>query len=468
VLVLVLLVVVLPATASGAATRKPFRLDSYRGLGTWVDVYDWSLTHSGGAPRVGPEEIAKLPERGVRTVYLQTVGSRGGPDLVLEPDRIRALIDRAHAAGLSVVAWYAPAFVDVDLDLARLLAAASLPVDGLAVDIESTQVASPAERTRRLLELDARLDAALPGEVLGAITYPPIALSTYHPEVWPGFPWRDLAAHYDVFLPMNYWTYRPAGSPAHNGETYTADNVRALRSLLENPVAPVHPIGGIANGIGVADAEGMVRAARDTCAIGGSLYDLRTTAPGLWSPLQGLTATALPSTTTDSVVAIGGARPLGSTGDVRLAAPLAGIAATSTGDGYWLVAADGGIFSFGDATFRGSMGGIRLNRPVVGIAPTPTGHGYWLVAADGGIFSFGDATFYGSMGGSPLPHPAVGLTSTRDGGYVVATRDGAVRGFGPAAGLPGLGHTCLSGPVTGVAATPATTGVWLSTTGRLS
>ena len=28
-----------------------------------------------------------------------------------------------------------------------------------------------------------------------------------------------------------------------------------------------------------------------------------------------------------------------------------------------------------------------LNRPVVGMAPTLDGHGYWLVAADGGIFS---------------------------------------------------------------------------------
>jgi hypothetical protein len=30
------------------------------------------------------------------------------------------------------------------------------------------------------------------------------------------------------------------------------------------------------------------------------------------------------------------------------------------------------------------------------MAPTPTGHGYWLVAADGGIFTYGDAHFLGS------------------------------------------------------------------------
>ena len=69
--------------------------------------------------------------------------------------------------------------------------------------------------------------------------------------------------------------------------------------------------------------------------------------------------------------------------------------------GYWEVASDGGIFSFGSAHFGGSMGDTHLNRPVVGMASTPDGGGYWEVASDGGIFSFGDAHFYGSMGGTP-------------------------------------------------------------------
>ncbi len=73
----------------------------------------------------------------------------------------------------------------------------------------------------------------------------------------------------------------------------------------------------------------------------------------------------------------------------RLNQPVVGIAATPDGHGYWLVAGDGGVFSFGDARFYGSEGGRRLNQPVVGIAATPDGHGYWLVAADGGVFSFG-------------------------------------------------------------------------------
>lgn len=39
----------------------------------------------------------------------------------------------------------------------------------------------------------------------------------------------------------------------------------------------------------------------------------------------------------------------------------------------------------------------NVNAPIVGMAATPTGRGYWLVAADGGIFSFGDAAFLGNV-----------------------------------------------------------------------
>jgi hypothetical protein len=85
-----------------------------------------------------------------------------------------------------------------------------------------------------------------------------------------------------------------------------------------------------------------------------------------------------------------------------LNAPVVGMAATPDGGGYWLVASDGGVFTFGDAGFYGSEGGHPLNKPIVGMAATPDGGGYWLVASDGGIFSFGDASFYGSEGGVPL------------------------------------------------------------------
>src|SRR5690242_5704911 len=106
------------------------------------------------------------------------------------------------------------------------------------------------------------------------------------------------------------------------------------------------------------------------------------------------------------VSAFGGAREWGAPGG-SLNAPLVGIASTPRGNGYWLLAQDGGIFSYGAAHFYGSTGAMHLNQPVVGIAAAPGGNGYWLVAADGGIFTFGRAHFYGSTGAMHLNSPIV-------------------------------------------------------------
>ncbi len=112
---------------------------------------------------------------------------------------------------------------------------------------------------------------------------------------------------------------------------------------------------------------------------------------------------------------------------MHLNAPVVGMASTPDGAGYWLVAADGGVFAYGDATFYGSTGGIHLNAPVVGIAPTENGFGYWLVAADGGVFAFGSAVFHGSAGAIHLNAPMVGMAGVPDGGgyWLVAATAGS-------------------------------------------
>ena len=152
------------------------------------------------------------------------------------------------------------------------------------------------------------------------------------------------------------------------------------------------------------------------------------------------------------------------------ATPSVGAAASTAcpgANGYWLVASDGGVFTYGDADFRGSSGGIaaqparssarprrpratatgwwpataasspsatppstappaapRSTSPSSAWPPRPPGEGYWLVASDGGIFSFGDATFYGSTGGTPLNQPIVGMVATTPapGYWLVAAR----------------------------------------------
>ncbi len=62
------------------------------------------------------------------------------------------------------------------------------------------------------------------------------------------------------------------------------------------------------------------------------------------------------------------------------------------------------------------MGGTHLNGSIIGMAPAHNGQGYWLAAADGGVFGFGTAPYVGSMGGQSLPNPVVAMAATPDGG----------------------------------------------------
>ena len=126
----------------------------------------------------------------------------------------------------------------------------------------------------------------------------------------------------------------------------------------------------------------------------------------------------------------------------RLSATLASaqqVASTTSGHGYWLVASDGGVFTFGNAGFFGSLAGQHLNAPIVGLLPTPDDQGYWLVASDGGVFSFGDAAFFGSEGDHHLNGPVVGIASTAGAGSGPPGSPGPAGPQGPqgATGSPG-------------------------------
>ncbi len=163
------------------------------------------------------------------------------------------------------------------------------------------------------------------------------------------------------------------------------------------------------------------------------------------------------------VVAVFGSRSFGSPAELALRFPLVGLAPTPTGNGYWLVAADGGIFAYGDAVFFGSTGNLTLNQPIVGMAAHPAGKGYWFVAADGGIFAFGDARFFGSTGSQVINQPIVGMAASPTGnGYWLVARDGGIFAFGDARFFGSTGGSPLLAPVVGVAATPSGSGYWLA------
>ncbi len=119
-------------------------------------------------------------------------------------------------------------------------------------------------------------------------------------------------------------------------------------------------------------------------------------------------------------------------------APTTQVAPTSASQlppqGYYMVAADGGIFSFGpNLTFHGSLGDLKLNRPIVGMAGLPDASGYWLVASDGGVFAINTSVYYGSLGqsGDPNdPNGVIGIAANGTKGYWIADSKGYVYGFG--------------------------------------
>ena len=208
-------------------------------------------------------------------------------------------------------------------------------------------------------------------------------------------------------------------------------------------VVPAGPASGGVVGVTVYDAEGP---SGDTSA---NQYSY--VAPGYW-----LVASD------GGIFSFAGAAFHGSAGSIVLNKPIVGMAPTPDSLGYWLVASDGGIFSFGDAPFFGSTGALALNRPIVGMAATPDGKGYWLVASDGGIFAYGDAGFFGSTGSFPLNRPIVGMASTPDGkGYWLVASDGGIFAFGDAGFFGSTGSIPLNRPVVGMASTHDGKGYWL-------
>jgi hypothetical protein len=130
--------------------------------------------------------------------------------------------------------------------------------------------------------------------------------------------------------------------------------------------------------------------------------------------------------------------------------------------GYWLVARDGGIFSY-NRSFFGSTGSLQLNKPIVGMATTNDGNGYWMVGADGGIFAFGDAPYVGSL---PARHISVSdvvaiVSDPSTDGYYIIGADGSVWNFN----VPQLGDLPFFGfhvnNIVGAALTPDDKGMYL-------
>ncbi|MGH2667680.1 MAG: hypothetical protein ACRDH5_00905, partial [bacterium] len=80
-------------------------IDVYRGLGAWVDLYDYVLRD-----HIDPvATVDALARHKVKTLYLQA-SKWNIPGTIHDPATVTAFLDRAHAKGIWVVAWYVPGF----------------------------------------------------------------------------------------------------------------------------------------------------------------------------------------------------------------------------------------------------------------------------------------------------------------------------------------------------------------------
>ena len=261
-------------------------LEAYRGLGAWVDAFDYAPAYqSGGEPAVTPAAVDEMAEHGVRTLFLQASRNDSrSPKGLVDPALLGRFLERAHRHGMRVVGWYLPKFVDIETDLRLLQAVADFEVlghrfDGVAVDIEFTEdVPDHGLRNQQLVELSRRFRQASGGDTVGAIVLPPVQLEVVNPQLWPDFPYRELAPFYDVWLPMSYWSFRRTDSGYQDGYTYNEESTRRLRTNLGNSAVPVHGIGGIGDEVTTVDLDRFVSSLVDTGSVGGSIYDWATLA----------------------------------------------------------------------------------------------------------------------------------------------------------------------------------------------
>jgi uncharacterized lipoprotein YddW (UPF0748 family) len=276
------LVLALPATAPA----QP-EVDAYRGAGAWIDIYSReALAHPEAAVR-------RIAAEGATTLYLETANyHKPARGTIAHPGPTARLIEAAHAQDMAVVAWYLPGLADLARDRARTAAALALTTpsgegfDGFAADIESTVIRSIPARNRALDAYSRWLRAEVgPDYALGAIVPDTRSAAAGLPGLWPGFPYRAVGRGYDVFLPMAYSVYRGHGAPFVYG--YVRRQVRAIRAGTGRRGVPVHVIGGLAGGLGSAEARATVRASRDGGAMGVSFYNYRSSGPEEWAALRG-------------------------------------------------------------------------------------------------------------------------------------------------------------------------------------
>ena len=287
-----------------AAAGPP--VNAYRGLGTWVDMYDAAAWNDPAGA------VKDMASHHVRTLFIETANYHW-PTAINKPAAMNAVIQECHARGIKVVTWYLPGFKDLTKDYQRSMAAIDYRTpdgqrfDSFALDIEVSLVKPVSTRNARLAALSAKIRNAVGrGYTLGGVIPSPAGMrdnATY----WPGFPYKTVARYFNVIVPMGYYTYH--GNSYANAYRDTRDNVSIIRAQTGRPTIPIHVIAGLASASSGTETLAYVRALREYGCLGGSMYDWATTNDVDWRVLANVRTN--PRQSVALPVSVGHLAPLG-------------------------------------------------------------------------------------------------------------------------------------------------------------
>ncbi|MFN2610287.1 MAG: hypothetical protein ABR507_05360 [Actinomycetota bacterium] len=290
------------AQPAPAVVAKP-SLFAYKGLGAWLDQFDFRAPENVEATAA----VEELASRGVRTIFVQS-GKWNGPDEILYPAILDQILERAHAHKMSVVGWYLPGFNDIGADVRRSMATVNhvspsgQRFDGFGPDIEERRaVGNDLGRfDAGIVEYSKQLRAAVgPSYALGAIVVD-AKNNERAPSTWAGFPWPEIGQNYDVIVPMAYWSVtkkqQACATDAVDAAAYARDVISKTQALM-GVQKPFNLIGGIADCSSIGEVQAFVDSAVASGAIGGGLYDYYATSTSpfkeaFWGALGKLNALA--------------------------------------------------------------------------------------------------------------------------------------------------------------------------------
>ena len=167
-----------------------------------------------------------------------------------------------------------------------------------------------------------------------------------------------------------------SSSGTSNGTTTSVDASAVGTGTINVATYPSDPVGVFAGGssyfdVSATSGSSFSQIVFTVCGLPASdTLSWWDSATGSWVPVSGATAVNSSGCVTVTITSSSSPDVAEMTGTVFAAAPSSTTTTTTTStpvSGYWIAAADGGIFSFGDANYYGSMGGQHLNAPVVGI-----------------------------------------------------------------------------------------------------